>query len=148
MLQTEDQCVVDAGFHPGIASTPPAEIVKLWFDAVALLRQHQGLAQEMAKLQPYTDCGLTKPILPLPESEEEAELHLYTKFPELAAAMDMMVQWNKEQILQIVNVPRSECTSLFNQKIHRLRTLGVGLYIGPDDEEGRLVALDIGGFYA
>jgi hypothetical protein len=136
------------GFHPAVPHTPSDEIVELWFEAVAQLRNHTGLAREMAKLQPWADCGLTKPILPLPESEEEQELHLYTQFPELTTAMDMMVQWDKEVILGIVDKPQGECNSFVNKKIYRLRALGVGLYVGPQDEDGRMVALDMGGFYA
>lgn len=144
--RSEDSAAV--GFHPAIPHTPSDEIVELWFEAVQQLRNHTGLAREMAKLPAWADCGLTKPILPLPDSEEEQELHLYTQFPELATAMDMMVQWDKEVILGIVNKPLGECNGYVNKKIYRLRSLGVGLFVGLQDEDGRLVALDMGGFLA
>lgn len=150
MAQETEESVESAvvGFHPAIPHTPSDEIVELWFEAVQQLRSHTGLAREMAKLQAWADCGLTKPILPLPESEEEQELHLYAQFPELATAMDMMVQWDKEVILGIVNKPLGECNGFVNKKIYRLRALGVGLYVGPPDDDGRMVALDMGGFLA
>jgi len=132
-----------------VYQSPPEYIVELWFAAVKQLREHEGLAKEMSRLPAWPECGLTKPILPLPDSEEEAELHLYTKFPELATAMDMMVQWNKEEILGIWDVPREELLKYYSSlKLTRLMQLGVHLYVGPDDEDGRLVALDMGVFYA
>lgn len=134
--------------HQRIHQSPPEYIIELWFDAVKQLREHQGIAQELSKLPVWEDCGLVKPVLPLPESEEETELHLYTKFPELATAMDMMVQWNKEELLGICGIPRDEIATLSNVKLARLAQLGVTLYVGPDDDEGRLVALDMGAFYA
>ncbi|MNU19470.1 hypothetical protein D3C71_76970 [compost metagenome] len=131
-----------------VHQSPPEYIIELWFNAVKQLREHQGLAQEMSKLPAWVDCGLAKPILPLPESEEEAELHLYTKFPELATAMDMMVQWNKEELLGVYGTPRDEISTLSNVKLSRLYEMGVTLYVGPDDDDGRLIALDMGTFYA
>ncbi len=136
------------GVEPEMFENPPDAIVELWFSAVEQLKNHAGLAQAMATQEAWLDAGLSKPVLPLFDSDEEHELKLYQKFPELTAAMDMMVQWDKESILGITGISNAEISEMSNVKLHRLAQLGVTLHLGPDDEDGRLVALDMGGYYA